>query len=65
MEFKEKVILARAKLHISQTKLAELLRVSLTTISRWETGKVKPTKKDELVFNEFCKENSIIFNEVK
>lgn len=65
MQFKEKVILVRAKLHISQAKLAELLRVSLTTISRWETGKVCPTKKDELVFNEFCKEKRIIFNEVE
>ena len=65
MEFKDKVVLARAKLHLSQSKLAELLQVSLTTISRWETGKVSPTKKDELVFGEFCKENKINLNEVE
>lgn len=63
MKFQDKVIYARAKLNISQTRLAELLQVSLTTISRWENGKVTPTKKDLLVFSEFCKEQKIIFSE--
>lgn len=65
MEFKEKVILLRAKLNISQGKLAELLKVTTNTISRWETGKFNPTKKDELLFNEFCKQNKVSFEEVK
>ena len=65
MEFKDKVVLVRAKLRLSQSELAKLLKVSLTTISRWETGKVNPTKRDELVFCEFCKENKINFNEVE
>ena len=52
-------------MHISQAKLAQYLQVSLTTISRWEMGKVTPTKKDELVFNEFCKEMNIVFDEVR
>ncbi len=64
MEFKNKVVLARAKLNISQTKLANLLHVSLTTISRWENGKVTPTKKDELLFAEFCRNVKIEFDEV-
>lgn len=61
MEFKDKVVLARARLNLSQTRLAELLNVSLATISRWETGKVQPTKKDQLVFEEFCKKNDLEF----
>lgn len=61
MEFKDKVVLARARLNISQTRLAELLNVSLATISRWETGKVQPTKKDQIVFEEFCKKNGFEF----
>lgn len=63
MKFQDKVIYVRAKLNISQTKLAQLLHVSLTTISRWENGKVTPTKKDLLIFSEFCKEQNIFFNE--
>lgn len=46
MEFKDKITYVRAKLNISQTKLGELLHVSLATIHRWESGKVQPTKKD-------------------
>lgn len=63
MKFQDKVIYVRAKLNISQTKLAQLLHVSLTTISRWENGKVTSTKKDLLIFSEFCKEQNIFFNE--
>lgn len=64
MEFKEKVLLVRAKLNLSQKKLGELLNLSLATINRWENGRVQPSKKDLVVFEEFCKENNIYFNEV-
>ena len=64
MEFKEKVIFARAKLNLSQAKFGERLNISLATICRWETGKVQPTKKDRALFEQFCKENKIIFDEV-
>ncbi len=60
MEFKDKVTYVRAKLDLSQTKLGELLKVSLATIHRWESGKVQPTKKDFMVFEEFCRENNIV-----
>ena len=60
MEFKDKITYVRAKLNISQTKLGELLHVSLATIHRWESGKVQPTKKDIIIFEEFCKENNLI-----
>lgn len=59
MEFKDKITYVRAKLNISQTKLGELLHVSLATIHRWESGKVQPTKKDMIIFEEFCKDNNL------
>lgn len=63
MEFNEKLIRIRAKLNLTQTELAEKLNVSFPTISRWENGKVMPTKKAMIVFEDFCKENHISFEE--
>ena len=63
MKFQDKVIFARVQLNISQEKLGILLNLSLATISRWETGKCRPTRKDELLFNELCKKMNIIFDE--
>lgn len=64
MEFKDKVIFARARLNLSQAKFGERLNVSLATICRWETGRVQPTNKDRIIFEQFCKENRITFDEV-
>jgi len=61
MEFKDKLVFARAELNLSQTKLAEKLKVSLPTISRWENGKANPTKKAKVVFMQFCKKHHIEF----
>ncbi|MDD3106753.1 MAG: helix-turn-helix transcriptional regulator [Bacilli bacterium] len=61
MEFKDKLVFARAKLDLSQTELAKKLNVSLPTISRWENGKVSPTKKAIVVFLQFCMKNQIEF----
>ena len=55
MEFKDKLVFARAKLDLSQSELAKELNVSLPTVSRWENGKVNPTKKAKVVFMQFCK----------
>jgi len=61
MEFKDKLVFARATLNLSQTELANELNVSLPTISRWENGKVNPTKKAKVVFKQFCKKHEIEF----
>ena len=59
MEFKDRLVFARAKLDLSQAELAKQLKVSLPTISRWENGKVNPTKKAIVVFSQFCVEHNI------
>ncbi|MCI5631954.1 MAG: helix-turn-helix domain-containing protein, partial [Bacilli bacterium] len=55
MTFAEKLLFVRAELNISQTQLAEQLGVAFTTINRWENSKVKPTRKAEIQFENFCK----------
>lgn len=61
MDFKDKLVFARAKLDLSQAELAKELNVSLPTVSRWENGKVNPTKKAKVVFMQFCKKHKIEF----
>lgn len=63
MEFKEKLVYVRAKLNLTQEELAKKLNVSFPTISRWENGKTKPTKKGLMTFDVFCKENNIIWED--
>ena len=63
MAFKDKVLYVRAKLNLSQTELAKKLKVSFTTVSRWENGKVEPTRKAHLMFEQFCAANSIEFED--
>ena len=63
MEFKDKILYVRAKLNISQMELTNKLNVSFSTINRWETGKVMPTRKAELTLDIFCKDNNIIIDE--
>ena len=62
MNFQEKLLYVRAKLNLSQTELARELCASFSTINRWETGKVVPTKKAVLAFELYCKEKNICFN---
>lgn len=59
VEFKDKCLYVRAKLNITQEELAKKLKVSVSSISRWEIGKVTPMRKAHLIFENFCKENNI------
>ncbi len=63
MEFKDKIVYVRAKLKITQDKLAKELGVSFATVNRWENGNTKPTKTAIINFNEFCEDNNIKIKE--
>lgn len=63
MEFKEKLVYVRATLNLTQTELAKELNVSFTTVNRWETGKIRPSKKAEMSLEIFCKKNQIKFDD--
>lgn len=64
MEFKDKVLRVRVKLNISQEVLAKELGVSFSTVNRWEQGHTIPTKKTQMVFDEFCKTKHLNFEEI-
>ena len=59
MEFKDQLVVIRAKLNLTQEELAKELNVSFSTINRWECGKTKPTRKAVAVFNQYCKAKGI------
>ena len=63
MEFKDKLISIRADLNLTQSGIVKILHVSYPTISRLEMGKVVPTRKVMAVFEKFCKDNNICFEE--
>lgn len=65
MSFQDKLLYVRAKLNLSQTEMARELGVSFSTINRWETGKVIPTKKAVIAFDIYCENKKIFSGGVK
>lgn len=49
----------RGFLNMSQTELAELLKVSFATVNRWENGHAVPSKLAQLTLYELCKANCV------
>ena len=62
MPIQEKLVFARAILNLSQQELAQKLGVSFATVNRWEKGHSLPSKRHEVCFERFCKENQVIFD---
>jgi len=65
MDFPDKVRFVRNKLNMSQEDLARALNVSYATINRWENSKTKPIKMAQGIFNTFCIQQGIDFNEIE
>ena len=63
MEFKDKMIYARAMLKYSQAKMAKELGVSFATINRWENDNNSPSKTMIVLFEDYCKKHNINFDE--
>lgn len=62
--YQKALILLRAKLNISQHELADLLKVSYPSVSRWENGHFEPTKIAKVRLEQSLKENDIKLEEV-
>lgn len=60
MPFKIVVKSVRKKLSMSQECLARELKVSFSTVNRWENGKANPSPMALEAFRAFCKERNII-----
>ena len=63
MEFKDKMIYARAMLKYTQSEMAKELGVSFATINRWENGNNSPSKTMIVLFNDYCRKHNINFDE--
>jgi len=59
MDFPAIVRSVRKRLEMSQEELAHALKVSFSTINRWENGKTHPNKMTISVFHNFCKQQGI------
>jgi len=55
----------RKKLILTQTELADLLKVSFSSVNRWENGKHEPTTKIKRKIVELCDKNHIEIEEIK
>jgi len=64
MEFKDKVLYVRKKLRLTQSELAEQLNIDYVTINKWEKGIHSPQTLKENIFDTFCKEHGIEFDEL-
>ena len=63
-DYPKALVELRAKLNISQHELADLLKVSYPSVSRWENGHHEPTKIAKVRLDEVLKENNIVLEKV-
>lgn len=61
-DYEKKLLALRAKLNVSQEKMAEYFDVAFATINRWENGRAKPSKMHMLQIDELCKKHKIKLN---
>lgn len=62
--YSKAILELRAKLNLSQAKLANLLGVSFPSISRWENGHYAPTILVKVRLDKLLKEHGIDLEEV-
>ena len=61
-DYGKKLLALRAKLNISQEKMAEYFDVAFATINRWENGRAVPSKIHMIQIDELCKKNKVKVN---
>lgn len=59
MDFSEIVKTVRTNLGMSQEELAHILKISFSTVNRWENKKTHPNKLARSVFFDFCEQRGI------
>ena len=62
--YSKAILELRAKLNVSQSKMAKQLDVSLPSISRWENGHHEPTILAKVRLAKLFEENKIMLEEV-
>lgn len=61
----ETIKIARQKAFLSQDAFANELNVSVSTINRWETGKVKPNLTAMKNLKDFCERYSLSYEDIE
>ena len=65
MDYSNLIKILRNKLILTQTELADLLKVSFSSVNRWENGKHEPTTKIKRKIVELCEQNHISLEQNK
>ena len=61
----ETIKITRQKAFLSQDAFANELNVSVSTINRWETGKVKPNLTAMKNIKDFCERYSLSYEDIE
>jgi DNA-binding XRE family transcriptional regulator len=64
MEYSNLIKKLRHKLILTQSELADLIKVSFSSVNRWENGKHEPTTKIKRKIVELCLMNHINIDEL-
>lgn len=65
IDYPATIIKIRAKLNLSQMKMADMLGVSFASVNRWENGKYEPTRLVKEKIRLLCEENKISMEVMK
>ena len=65
MQLSETLKVTRQKAFMSQEEFAKELKVSVSTINRWETGKVRPNLTAMKKLKGFCDRFNLSYNEIE
>lgn len=61
----EVIKMTRQKAFLSQEQFADELKVSVSTINRWETGKVKPNLAAMKSIKMFCEKHKLSYEAIE
>lgn len=59
MEFCEALKLARRQMKVKQDELSHSLHITVTTVSRWESGRFQPNPLARSVLIDYCKRHNV------
>ncbi len=65
MSLSKEIKIIRQRLFMTQTDFADALRVSYTTVNRWETGHTRPNFSAMKEIKQLCNENNIDYSQVE
>lgn len=65
VQLSEVIKMTRQKAFLSQEKFAKEMKVAVSTINRWETGKSKPNLTAMRNLKQFCEKHNLLYDEIE